>query len=266
MYAVELDGVSQVYVNRKGAYVALQGVQLAIAPGEFVSLIGPSGCGKTTVLSLISGLLTPTSGTVRVLGEPIQKPTPKVGYMLQQDYLFPWRTIFENASISLELLGRLNAASRQYVLDLLDEMGLGGYADRYPHQLSGGMRQRVALVRTLAAEPDILLLDEPFSALDYQTKLQLEDLISATLKARGKTAVLVTHDITEAIAMSDRIVVLQPNPGRVLTEVIVPEAIREAQPLHAREVGGFHELFRELWGRFEQMDGKGGGGHGPAET
>lgn len=261
--AVELNGVSQVFVNRKGTFVALRDIDLSVRPGEFVSLIGPSGCGKTTLLSLISGLLPPTSGMIRILGEEIQKPTPKVGYMLQQDYLFPWRTIEENASIGLELLGRLNAKTRSSVLALLDEMGLSEQAERYPHQLSGGMRQRVALVRTLAPEPDILLLDEPFSALDYQTKLQLEDLVAQTLKARGKTAVLVTHDISEAIAMSDRIIVLRPNPGRVLAEVEVPSAIRRALPLKAREEAGFHELFHHLWGLFEQMDMKGGSGSEP---
>ncbi|GAB7056059.1 MULTISPECIES: ABC transporter ATP-binding protein [unclassified Paenibacillus] len=256
--AVELNGVSQVYVNRKGTFTALKDIDLTIRPGEFVTLIGPSGCGKTSLLSLISGLLPPTSGTIRILGEEIRKPTAKVGYMLQQDYLFPWRTIDENASIGLELLGRLNEHTRSSVLALLDEMGLSDQVDRYPHQLSGGMRQRVALVRTLAPEPDILLLDEPFSALDYQTKLQLEDLVAQTLKARKKTAVLVTHDISEAIAMSDRIIVLRPNPGRVLAEVEVPEAIRRALPLKAREEHGFHELFHYLWGLFEQMDKRGG--------
>lgn len=257
--SIELKGVSQVYVNRQGAFSALQHIDLRIEPGEFVSIIGPSGCGKTTLLSLISGLLTPTSGSVSIMGELIKRPTPRVGYMLQQDYLFPWRTIEENVCLGLELLGRKDDASRAYAADLLAEMGLSEFAAAFPQQLSGGMRQRVALVRTLATEPDILLLDEPFSALDYQTKLQLEDLIVSTLKARGKTAVLVTHDISEAIAMSDRIIVLQPNPGRLLADVAVPDAIRQAPPLHAREKEGFHELFRRLWSMFEQIEKKGGG-------
>ncbi|MCZ8513083.1 ABC transporter ATP-binding protein [Paenibacillus filicis] len=258
MSMVELEDVSQVYVNAKRAYVALEQIRLTVNPGEFVSLIGPSGCGKTTLLSVVSGLLPPTSGTVRIAGETIWKPTPKVGYMLQQDYLFPWRTIRENALIGLELLGRLDAKSQEYADELLSEMGLAGHRDRYPHQLSGGMRQRVALVRTLATEPELLLLDEPFSALDYQTKLQLEDLVASMLKARGKTAILVTHDISEAIAMSDRIIVLRPNPGRIRQELEVPESIRQALPLEAREKEGFHELFRQLWGAFETEEGKGG--------
>ncbi|MEK8127063.1 ABC transporter ATP-binding protein [Paenibacillus filicis] len=257
--AIEVNGVSHVYVNGQGAYPALADINLRVAAGEFVSIIGPSGCGKTTILSLISGLLSPAVGEVRVLGEPVLRPTPKVGYMLQQDYLFPWRTIEENVTLGLELLGLQGEQSGRYVRELLDEMGLGAFRQAFPQQLSGGMRQRAALVRTLAAQPGILLLDEPFSALDYQTRLQLEDLIVTTLKARGKTAVLVTHDISEAIAMSDRIIVLQPRPGRVLAEVIVPEPIRTALPLEAREKAGFHELFHTLWQLFEQLDKKGGG-------
>ncbi|AFC29985.1 hypothetical protein PM3016_3127 [Paenibacillus mucilaginosus 3016] len=261
--AVELDHVSHVYVNGRGAYPALLDISLTVRQGEFISLIGPSGCGKTTLLSLISGLLTPTAGNVRVFGEKVEQGgVQRIGYMLQQDYLFPWRTIGANASLGLELLGRLDAASQKLVDGLMEEMGLGGQSQRYPHQLSGGMRQRVALVRTLATEPDVLLLDEPFSALDYQTKLQLEELVSGTLKARGKTAVLVTHDITEAVAMSDRVIVLQPNPGRLLADMEVPELIRAASPLKARETEGFHELFHRLWGLFESMDKGGGRSHG----
>ncbi|MDQ1909304.1 ABC transporter ATP-binding protein [Paenibacillus sp. GD4] len=258
VHAVELDHVSHVYVGKRGATLALEQIQLQVRHGEFVSLIGPSGCGKTTLLSLISGLLLPSAGTVKVAGEVIQKPSAKVGYMLQQDYLFPWRTIGENALIGLELMGKLNAQTKAYAMELLAEMGLADVAGKYPQQLSGGMRQRVALVRTLATEPELLLLDEPFSALDYQTKLQLEELVAETLRSRGKTAILVTHDISEALAMSDRVVVLEPRPGRIRTVVDVPTAIRETPPLAAREAEGFHQLFRQLWGQFEQMDAKGG--------
>jgi NitT/TauT family transport system ATP-binding protein len=172
--AIQLDDVTHVYVNGRGATLAVEHINLNVAPGEFVSLLGPSGCGKTTILSMMAGLFVPTKGTVTICGEPITKPTVKVGYMLQQDYLFPWRTIADNCTMGLKLTGQLTAPKLAYVSQLLSEMGLSGFADKYPHQLSGGMRQRVALVRTLATEPDILLLDEPFSALDFQTKLQLE--------------------------------------------------------------------------------------------
>ncbi|KRE59468.1 ABC transporter ATP-binding protein [Paenibacillus sp. Soil750] len=248
--AVQVGDVTQVYVTEERATLALQGISFDIANGEFVSLIGPSGCGKTTLLSIIAGLLPPTSGRITVAGHHVQGPSPKVGYMLQQDYLFPWRTIEANACMGLEIAGILTKEKKQGALHLLEEMGLLAFKDYYPAQLSGGMRQRVALVRTLATEPELLLLDEPFSALDYQTKLQLEDLVVETLRAKKKTAILVTHDISEAIAMSDRIIVLAPNPGRIRRSFLMPEVVRAAVPFEARELPEFHALFRQIWQEF----------------
>jgi NitT/TauT family transport system ATP-binding protein len=256
--AIQVEDVSHVYVSKKRATLAVDNISFAVKPGEFVSVIGPSGCGKTTLLSMIAGLIRPTQGEVRVFGEKVAGPSPRIGYMLQQDYLFPWRTILDNALIGLELRRKLTAEKRDYVLHLLDEMGLAGFREAQPSQLSGGMRQRVALVRTLATEPDILLLDEPFSALDYQTKLQLEELVAKTLREKGKTALLVTHDITEAIAMSDRIAVLQPRPGRLRRELKIPAPIRAELPLAARERRGFQELFRDIWTEFEAMAAEAG--------
>jgi NitT/TauT family transport system ATP-binding protein len=259
--AVQINHVTQIYVNKQQANLAIANVNLTIQRGEFVSLIGPSGCGKTTLLSIIAGLIKPTEGTVQITGANLKGPSSRVGYMLQQDYLFPWRTILANAVIGLELMGELTDPKLHYVEHLLDEMGLAPYKNYYPSQLSGGMRQRVALVRTLATEPEILLLDEPFSALDYQTKLQLEDLVVETLRSRGKTAILVTHDISEAIAMSDRIVVLEPHPGQIRTELTIPEDIRALLPFQAREQSSFQPLFRQIWHEFELMQGKGGSSH-----
>ncbi|MGZ9584131.1 ABC transporter ATP-binding protein [Paenibacillus marinisediminis] len=257
--AVELDRVTHVYVSGREAKLAIEEMSVSVAPGEFVTLVGPSGCGKTTLLSIIAGLLMPTKGEVRVYNELVKGPSSHVGYMLQQDYLFPWRSIMENACIGLELMGQLNAASRERVERLLEGMGLGGTGKLFPHQLSGGMRQRVALVRTLATEPELLLLDEPFSALDYQTKLQLEDLIVETLRAREKTAILVTHDLSEAIAVSDRVIVLNRNPGSIRRSFVIPESIRYAQPFYAREQAGFNDLFHELWKELEDSDRRYGG-------
>ncbi|WP_238996710.1 ABC transporter ATP-binding protein [Paenibacillus pinistramenti] len=249
---LELRGVSHVYVTEREAKLALQDLNLQVQPGEFVSLVGPSGCGKTTLLSMMAGLLKPTAGEVLQDGHPIRKgANSRAGYMLQHDYLFPWRTILDNALIGLELTHQLTEERIQKVKDLLDGMGLGGTWDLYPNQLSGGMRQRVALVRTLATDPEVLLLDEPFSALDYQTKLQLEDLIADTLRERRKTAVLVTHDLSEAIAVSDRVIVLAAGPGRIRRTFTIPDEIRETAPFYARDHESFAELFHLVWKELE---------------
>lgn len=253
---VECKKISHVYVTEREASLAVEDINFAVAAGEFVSLVGPSGCGKTTILSMIAGLVKPSSGEVLVQGRPINGPSPLVGYMLQQDYLFPWRTIIDNALLGFELTGRLDAGAKERTRLLLEGMGLAETELMYPSQLSGGMRQRVALVRTLVTNPGLLLLDEPFSALDYQTKLQLEDLIAETLRERGKTAILVTHDLAEAIAVSDRVIVLGRNPGYIRRTFEVPKLIRDAQPFYAREQPGFNELFHEIWGELEASGAK----------
>lgn len=250
--SIELQDVSHVYVSQHEATVAIEHVTLSIQPGEFISLVGPSGCGKSTILSCISGLLKPTKGQVYINGKQKEGPSAEVGYMLQSDYLFGWKTIEKNATVGLKVMGRLNEETKEYTDYLLGEMGLSNFKQHYPAQLSGGMRQRASLVRTLVTNPDILLLDEPFSALDYQTKLQLENLVSETLKKHNKTAVLVTHDIAESIAMSDRIYILDRNPGRIKEEIIVPEAIRREKPFLAREKEGFREIFNQIWKELEE--------------
>jgi NitT/TauT family transport system ATP-binding protein len=247
----ELQQLSHVYVNDKGTSLAVENVQLAIAQGEFISLVGPSGCGKTTLLSLLAGLFKPTKGKVLFRGTEVNAPTPKVGYMLQQDYLYPWRTIRDNAAIGLEISHSKTKHKMDAVDRLLGEVGLEGAGGRYPHELSGGMRQRVALARTLATEPEVLLLDEPFSALDLHIKLQLEDLVHHLLKRLGKTAILVTHDLAEAAAMSDRVVVLARNPGRISSELVIPDELRKLAPMEARKHARFQPLFEQLWEELE---------------
>ncbi|AIQ59045.1 ABC transporter ATP-binding protein [Paenibacillus borealis] len=248
---VELKEITHAYLGDREASLAIEDFNLSVGQGEFVSLVGPSGCGKTTLLSIIAGLLRPSRGEVLLSGRATTGPSPEVGYMLQQDYLFPWRSIQDNALLGLELTGRLDEASRSKTLQLLADMGLAGKELAFPAQLSGGMRQRVALVRTLATDPGLLLLDEPFSALDYQIKLQLEDLVSETLMRRGTTAILVTHDLSEAIAVSSRVILLQRNPGRIRRIFQVPEDIRSTPPLYARDLPGFAELFHEVWKEME---------------
>jgi NitT/TauT family transport system ATP-binding protein len=252
--ALELRDVSYVYVGERGTSLAVEGLTLTVGRGEFVSLVGPSGCGKTTVLSMMAGLLLPARGEVTACGEPVRRPTERIGYMLQQDYLFPWRTIMGNVVLGLELNRTKTADTVKFAESLLDELGLGGLGGRMPQELSGGMRQRAALARTLATEPEVLLLDEPFSALDLQIKLQLEDLVHKTLRGRGKTAVLVTHDLGEAAAMSDRVVVLGRNPGHIRAVYTMPPALRVAKPTEARRLPEFQEMFELIWSALEESE------------
>ncbi|PGT91118.1 ABC transporter ATP-binding protein [Bacillus sp. AFS040349] len=249
-----VDHVHHIYLTKDSATVALEDIQLSIEEGEFVSFLGPSGCGKTTLLSIIAGLIKPIEGMVSIANKPITKPDELIGYMLQQDYLFPWKTIEENVTLGLKITNQKTPETTEKTLDLLRKMGLDSVEKQFPSQLSGGMRQRAALVRTLATNPQILLLDEPFSALDYQTKLKLEDLVVQTLKDFNKTAILVTHDIGEAIAMSDRIFVFSAKPGRLSRTYLIPKEIRELPPFYARQHPKFSELFQQIWKELDQHE------------
>lgn len=254
MSFLSIDQIEHIYFTPERATKVLEDISITIEEGEFISFLGPSGCGKTTLLSIIAGLLDPTGGDVKLKGRRPRECVSDIGYMLQQDYLFPWKTIEENSLLGLKLSDSLTEASKRKTLQLLKDMGLHDVEKLYPSQLSGGMRQRVALVRTLATDPQILLLDEPFSALDYQTKLKLEDLVFTTLKSFQKTALLVTHDIGEAIAMSDRIFLLRANPGRVAKTFIVPSELRESIPFEARQHPQFSPLFQKIWKELEQLE------------
>jgi len=257
---LRLSGVSHAYVGPAGALLAVDGLNLDVATGEFVSLVGPSGCGKTTILNLMAGLIRPSRGRVEIAGEAVTGPDPRIGYMLQQDYLFPWRNIRDNALIGFEIAGERSPEAERRIDRLLAEFGLAGTARRYPHELSGGMRQRAALVRTLAREPEVLLLDEPFSSLDLLIRLQLEDLVWETVRGRGVTAVLVTHDLEEAAAMSDRVVILEASPGRIRSVLDVPASIRTRLPSEARWDPDFGPLFQRLRSLIREPEG-GNAGH-----
>jgi NitT/TauT family transport system ATP-binding protein len=254
MSFLRVQDVHHTYFTKASATTALSDISLTVEEGEFVSLLGPSGCGKTTLLTIISSLLKPTQGTVLLEDKPITTAKSQIGYMLQQDYLFPWKTIEENILIGLKLSKQLNHKTKSAALDLLQQIGLSGVEKQLPRQLSGGMRQRVALVRTLATEPKLLMLDEPFSALDYQTKLKLEDLVSQTLDEFGKTAILVTHDIGEAIAMSDRIFLLSPSPGRIYKTFTMPDELRNLSPFNARNHETFSSIFQTIWKELESLE------------
>lgn len=243
---VEIDGVRKIYQTPEGEIGALEDITFSIEEGEFISIVGPSGCGKTTLLNIIAGLETPSGGMVRVDGTAIHGPNARIGYMPQKDQLFPWRTIWDNVTLGLEIQGKKDAEHRARVQELLMRYGLRQFAGCVPSQLSGGMRQRCALIRTLATSPRILLLDEPFSALDYQTRLSVAEDIHGIIKKEGKTAVLVTHDIAEAVSMSDRVAVLSARPGRLKRLIDQPE-MRGLTPMERRDHPQFQRYFNLLW-------------------
>lgn len=238
---VAFEKVSLLYQAPQGETEALKDVSFSVREGEFVAIVGPSGCGKTTMLSLMMGLMTPTSGAVRY---PARKRP--MGYMLQRDHLLEWRTVEKNVLLGLEVRHLLTAESRQKALELLKTYGLGEFAKFKPSQLSGGMRQKAALIRTLALEPEVLLLDEPFSALDYQTRLTLGDEVRTIIKKERKTAVLVTHDIGEAVSMADRVLVFSGRPAMLREEVPLPFP-EEMTPLQRREAPLFQPCFKRIW-------------------
>ena len=242
---LEMINVSLTYQTLNDEIVAIKDLSFNCAEGEFVSIIGPSGCGKTTVLSLIAGLISPSNGKILIDGEKICKRNNNLGYMLQKDHLFPWRTIEKNVYLPLEIKGKKSVENKKFANKLLNKYGLGEFKKNYPDQLSGGMRQRAALIRTLVINPKILLLDEPFSALDFQTRLSVCDDVYKIIKAEGKTAILVTHDISEAISMSDKIIVLTARPAQVKS--IFRPSIEGDTPLQKRESKKFGELFENIW-------------------
>lgn len=256
MNFLKIEHINHTYFSKTSATTALSDISLEIGKGEFVSFLGPSGCGKTTLLSIIAGLIKPTEGSILLEGRTVDQSERLIGYMLQQDYLFPWKTIEENILLGLKISGLIDSTKVNYAFTLLEQMGLKEYEKQYPKQLSGGMRQRVALVRTLVMEPKLLMLDEPFSALDYQTKLRLEDLVSETLKSFGKTAILVTHDIGEAIAMSDRIFLFSARPGRIHKIFTVPDELKGLTPFQARNHESYTKLFQEIWKELESLESK----------
>ena len=239
------ENVNYFYQTKTAEISALKSVNFEIEKQQFVSLVGPSGCGKTTILSLSAGLLNPSSGTIKLDGE-IKIDTKKIGYMFQRDHLFEWRSVWKNITLGLEIQKPKQLDQKlKLAEDLLKKYDLYSFKDTKPRSLSGGMRQRVALIRTLALEPQLLLLDEPFSALDYQTRLSVCDDVYEIIKSEQKTALLVTHDISEALSMSDKIIVLTSRPATV-KDTIYPN-LNGKTPLKKREDPQFAGLFDKIW-------------------
>ncbi len=244
---LEVKNLSKKYQNKDGEIQALKNINFRIKKGEFVSIIGPSGCGKSTLLSIIAGLEEKTEGEIYIEGEKEEKISSKVGYMLQRDCLLEWRNILNNTLFGLEVKGLKNKETIAYVKELLKKYNLYDFKNKYPSELSGGMRQRVALIRTLAVNPKILLLDEAFSALDYQTRIMVTNDIYKILKKEKITALIVTHDISEAISMSDRILVLSKRPGTIKDIHKIDFEIENRTPLNCRQSPKFSQYFDTLW-------------------
>lgn len=236
---VSMQDISLRYHSINGETPAVSHLDLSVNSGEFISIVGPSGCGKSTILSMLAGQLIPSAGRLEVKGN--------IGYMLQKDQLFHWRNIRNNSLLGLEIQKNLTPENIAYTDALLEQYGLGEFKEHFPWQLSGGMRQRAALIRTLAIRPDILLLDEPFSALDYQTRLSVSDEIGSIIRQEKKTAILVTHDISEAISLADRVIVLSKRPATVKTIFPIRLSIAEYSPLKAREAPEFKDYFNAIW-------------------
>ena len=237
---LELQDISHAYHGMEGETLALSHLSFSLKQGDFVSIVGPSGCGKSTLLSIISGLIPPESGTVNLVGNHI-------GYMLQKDHLLEWRSVYRNIILGLEVQHSVTADTKEKAYGLLKQYGLEQFASAKPSELSGGMRQRVALIRTLILEPDLLLLDEPFSALDYQTRLAVGDDIGQIIHKEKRTAILVTHDLAEAISLGDRVIVLTERPGSVKTIVPIHFPEDKNTPLLRRNTPEFNEYFHTIW-------------------
>lgn len=241
---VAVENVSMVYEGSNGPVEALREVSFGVEPGEFVTIVGPSGCGKTTLFRVIGGLQEPTAGAVRLDGEPIDGPGPELGIVFQEYHLFPWRTVAGNVGFGLEQTDTPATERRERVRELLELVGLEEFAESHPTDLSGGMKQRVALARALAPDPDLLLMDEPFGAVDAQTKTMLQDELLDIQEATGKTVLFVTHDIEEAIKLGDRIVVMDREPGRV-QEILDIDLDRP----RSRSDQAFGSYYEEILGR-----------------
>jgi NitT/TauT family transport system ATP-binding protein len=248
---LETRDVSKTYDDGTVAVPVIGNLTFSLGEGEIVSIVGPSGCGKSTLLNILSGLIEPTAGRILWYGNSVRGMPERVGYMLQKDLLFPWRTTLDNVTLGLEVKGvaRSEAVNRAHVL--LDQLGLHGFAGAYPGTLSGGMRQRVALARTFATEPMVLLLDEPFAALDFQTKLLIESDTARLVREQRRSMLLITHDIEEAVSMSDRVIVLTHRPTRVRAVYDIAIEGPRTDMMAARDSHGFGDYVRQIWADLE---------------
>lgn len=253
--ALDLRGVACTFVSKNDPgqrYTAVQDVDLTVSAGEFVSVVGPTGCGKSTLLNVGAGLLAPSAGTVSVFGQALSDINHRAGYMFQADSLMPWRTALGNVMAGLEFHGMPAEPARLQAEEWLRRVGLGGFGDRYPHQMSGGMRKRVSLAQTLVLDPDIMLMDEPFSALDIQTRQLMENELLALWAAKKKAVLFITHDLDEAIAMSDRVVVLSAGPGSHPIGDFTIDIVRPRDVAEVKMTPRFIELHQAIWSELRE--------------
>ena len=247
---IELQGIACTFVSKDAPdqrYTAVEDVNLTVAEGEFVSVVGPTGCGKSTLLNVAAGLLSPSKGSVRIYGEPLTGVNTRAGYMFQTESLMPWRTALENVMAGLEFRGMALPQALEQAQDWLRRVGLGGFGDRYPHQMSGGMRKRASLAQTLVMDPDIILMDEPFSALDIQTRQLMENEVLALWQSKRKSVLFITHDLDEAIAMSDRVVVLSAGPAAKPMGEFIIDIARPRDVTEVKMTPRFIELHQAIW-------------------
>ena len=246
-YPIELRDVTKRFLTPTGkAYTAIRDINMAVAPGEFVAVVGPTGCGKSTTLGLIAGLERPSEGEVQVMGKPVQGIDPRIGYVFQADAVFPWKNVLSNVATGPMFRGQRKAEARERARDWIARVGLSGFEDRYPHQLSGGMRKRVALAQTFINEPQILLMDEPFSALDVQTRTMMEDELLHMWSSLSASVVFVTHDLEEAISLADRVCVFTAGPGTVKGFYTI-DLPRPRNVAEIRFEPRFVQLYHEIW-------------------
>ena len=241
MELLEIKELSKNYLTKKQVICAIKNINLLIKENQFIALVGPSGCGKSTILSIIGGLEKKSSGQINFMKKKL-----KVGYMFQEDALFPWLNVLDNCMLGLKIQNKETKENKKYVKTLLKKYGLSSFEKSYPKELSGGMRQRVALIRTLATKPDILLLDEPFSALDYQTRITVSDDVFKIIKQEKKTALMVSHDINEAISMADKVIVLSNRPS-IIKNVYEIKMENKSTPSENRKNKKFNEYYNLIW-------------------
>lgn len=244
---LEIKKLKKIYHTPDKEILAIKNITMNVISGQFLVIVGPSGCGKSTLLGLLCGLENKTSGEINY------KENTKVGYMLQSDCLFDWLTILDNCLLGIKITNKIKPEHKEKAIKLLKTYGLGDFINTYPKNLSGGMRQRVALIRTLMIEPDIILLDEPFSALDYQTRLKVSDDVYKIIKKEGKTAIMITHDISEAISMADKVIVLSNRPAIIKKEINI-KMENKSTPIENRKYPEFATYYNQIWKEIDNND------------